>query len=1515
MTLPLPKAAAISRWALLALVANGLRATPSQAQAPSTTLATTVLKQGVLTGTQVATLAVQEQQQSYTAMDGFGRPVQSVQVQSAPDQSDVISFQRYNAQGPDGNAYLPFTYPHPTGGASLYLANPQPVQAGFYQSTERVAHDSGPLYTAARQEPSPLGRVMETTPAGSAWSQHPTTQYSSSSAANSVRYWRLTGGTWLDGNAYYGAQELLQTTSTDADGRQQQTYRDLRGQVVLVRRLADGKTFDTYTIYDEAGRVRYTIPPAAVQALPGSGLITTQAFIDKWLYQYAYDDRGRPISRRVPGAGWSHTVYDAYDRPILIQDANRSNDGAWYFTKYDQQGRPIAEGLWYDFSGASREEVQQTVDAWQPTGTGFESRTSNGHYSTTAAYPGMTDGDDGYVLTEHFYDDYDPTGDGTVDFQFRYLNAAAVNIGGDLPQPTSRTTGYATVTRKRVVNSDGTYGTWLTTAVFYDQYGNVVQTQSTSLLNPDETKPNVTTLIYREQGFVPQVLRSIKQQRSAQFQNVTVYNRFAYDHAGRLLSVWQQNEWGTRREPEVLVARYAYNALGQLVEKNLHSRDQGTRFLQSVDLRYNLHGALRSINKSELSNDGELNDDDDDVFGMALVREAGDKLLSYTPRYDGGLAAVRWQTHNARQHNQPERERSYVFAYDGLGRLQEAAFAARDRKQEFIQEVGAYNEDKITYDANGNLLSIARTTQAIDDVATQQPIDYLNYQYDGNRLLQVEDYSQHPRGFDDHGQHAAIEYSYDSNGNVLQDKNKSVAYGYNALNKVATQTSPTGVTRYGYDAAGTVVRRTVENTTTGKTAEFYYVDGFVYEANPQYTGLTSVPSPEGRVVVAGQTAAQTSQPSGSVLTPNEAGTVQPTQPPTGPHLVYEYHLRDHLGNLRVAFRAEAGTEQQHLRLESVADEEGPYPRFTNVAGSRSSSRAKEGSYSAAVTASQPGPATRIPVANGDQLKVDLFYSTPNGVQSSTALTETETAARVAPRVAWAVAPVLLPAPSTKTAVDAGAQSRPAAWWPGVQFSLSGLLSRAQPKLPPTPQATALAGGGGGGGTTTQYNAYVRWTLYRQDNTTVITTGTTLVPVTGTTWAHLTTNIPVDLSSEESRTGYLNVALVNDGLLPVYFDSVTIRHPQAALLIAQEHHYYPFGLGMQGVAINTPLAEAPSKDRYNGGSQLQDELLEGDAADYSTFYRRYDPALGRFLGVDPLADSYADLTPYQFGGNDPANLNDPTGAVISMDNMGHLSFSSGMGNRGNDFFFRENMDANGSGGGGGGSGGSSGIGMGIDLGINGLIPIGTTGSIFDVYDERYKKSKEAADVINFLNNAISDLMSSRPTTYDSKTGNDESAVDNPRGLKDFVAIASGEAAGNRLAARAIGSTLLNRLKAAGSDLNDPNWLSASIRHVKGLGGTVKGNYQILRTPKQYEYKKVMGMTIEQLRDSSLGYIVGALQAYDNRATIDYSHGAISWSASPPPGVPGTDNNFQRVNQGIFRITTIAGNSTFFRFTTR
>mgnify|MGYP001020463397 FL=1 len=45
-------------------------------------------------------------------------------------------------------------------------------------------------------------------------------------------------------------------------------------------------------------------------------------------------------------------------------------------------------------------------------------------------------------------------------------------------------------------------------------------------------------------------------------------------------------------------------------------------------------------------------------------------------------------------------------------------------------------------------------------------------------------------------------------------------------------------------------------------------------------------------------------------------------------------------------------------------------------------------------------------------------------------------------------------------------------------------------------------------------------------------------------------------------------------------------------------------------------------------------------------RLYDPVIGRFLAVDPLAEIQIGITPYHYCGNDPINASDPSGLLLS-----------------------------------------------------------------------------------------------------------------------------------------------------------------------------------------------------------------------------------------------------------------------------
>jgi RHS repeat-associated protein len=1250
---------------------------------------TGVAKPGITTAAGVQQLTIGDRQQLTSYFDGLSRPLQSYRAEAAPNRYDMVTFQQYDEAGGQPRQYLPlarFAASRPYEDPATLAAE----QGMFYQGLPPIVAEAQP-YASITSEASPLYRLQQATRVGQVAENHPkTVSYEINTSADEIRYWTGTPGqpTTLTSTQLYDPGALTKTVTVDEDGRTAISFQNELGQIVLQRRVDAKGTpswLDTYTVYDDLGRVSYTISPQAVEELRNNQwTVPSNDFANLWLHQYRYDERSRLTSSQAPGAGAVETVYDAFDRPVLTQDGNRRAANSWFFTKFDVQGRTVVEGLYY--STESRDALQAQADSW--SGAAWESRAAypGGSYTTNESFPDIQPNTNGTheLLSLTFYDDYQLEGYASNDYT--YLELPELDAQTQ-PKPDYNALGRPTVSRRRVLLADGSYGDWLTRVSFYDQYGNLIQQQSSILGEDPEQLLNISTVVYQQGGFVAQIARTIRQQYLAQFGDmaVTVRNRFEYDHAGRLLRVWQQNERVKEPDPEVLVASYRYNLLGQLIEKNLHSQDKGNSFLQSVDLRYNSNGELTSINNSELENNGRTNDDDNDIFGLTLNREEDQSLIPFNiekPRFDGGITAVRWQVRNKLQQNQPQRERGYSFRYDNLGRLAGSAYAARSSARgRFDAEEDAYNEDNLSYDANGNLLTLSRNTRQSDDGRSQGAIDLLQYAYEGNRLRAVEDDSYNTRGFPDRMRASSpydYEYAYDYNGNVVYDYNKELSYEFNALNKIARQSTATGEIRYDYDAAGTLLHRAVYRSQTQQTSDYYYVDGIEYERSARVQGLASVPTPEGRALllttrppfVPAPTATTGSTPGsgGGGETPEVPGDTAPGQQSGGgdgpaedpgeqiivPRFVYEYHLRDHQNNLRVAFRAEASQPRQlHLTMEPNAWEEGKYPQFENLTSTRTTTTAFEGEASAAVTATNPGPVTVLPVANGDLVKVDLYYSAPSGVQYY------RSASAPMPQPAkrgLQVLPLLLPtAAMPGQPSESGARPLARGWQLGLGFT--GLLSARKATALPT--APAQTGQGPGPNPQAEQPAYIGWEL-RDDDGQLLDRGTAVVPVRGEGWQHFSTLIAVDAKNTARRTGHLRVQLLNDGRQPVYFDSVTIRQPQAGVFISQENHYYPFGMNLSGVAVNTLPSEMPSKEQYNGGSELEDDLLGAEAGNYSTPYRRYDATLGRFLGVDPLAGAYADQGPSVFAGDDPVNFQDPTGLWAESDGFGNITLSGGRG---------------------------------------------------------------------------------------------------------------------------------------------------------------------------------------------------------------------------------------------------------------
>ena len=92
-------------------------------------------------------------------------------------------------------------------------------------------------------------------------------------------------------------------------------------------------------------------------------------------------------------------------------------------------------------------------------------------------------------------------------------------------------------------------------------------------------------------------------------------------------------------------------------------------------------------------------------------------------------------------------------------------------------------------------------------------------------------------------------------------------------------------------------------------------------------------------------------------------------------------------------------------------------------------------------------------------------------------------------------------------------------------------------------------------------------------------------------------------------------------------------------VMQENGYYAFGMVMPTNFVST--SGLANNNLYNGQNEWQNDY--NNLPDYyQTFYRNYDAALGRFIGVDPQAESAESMTTYQYAGNNPVMMNDPIG---------------------------------------------------------------------------------------------------------------------------------------------------------------------------------------------------------------------------------------------------------------------------------
>ncbi|SMC74991.1 DUF6443 domain-containing protein [Pedobacter africanus] len=681
-----------------------------------------------------------EVNQTVQYFDGLGRPLQTVTTQGSPNFKDVVQPVAYDAFGREQFKYLPYVATAGSNGA--FKTGAVAAQTAFYTSPSAGVTAINGAFSETRFEASPLNRVLEQGAPGTSWQLsggHTQRMAYETNVLNEVKLWNVTSngatssGAYLPGTLYKMVTKDENWTSGDGKSGTVEEFKDLDGRVVLKRTYNTGEVaHSTYYVYDDLSNLRYVLPPA----VSVSTFSEADPVFSQFIYGYHYDGRKRVIEKKIPGKGWEEMVYNKLDQLVLSRDAEQRNSGKWLFTKYDALGRVVVTGL--HSNAAERSTLQPLVDA---QGTLWENRDNGNSNSTGSGYTNLTLPNTGIetYLTINYYDDYDfhgnsfPPPNGTT--QMPAARTKGLQTGSFVYQLGSSTTRYLSVN-------------------YYDEEGRIIRTAADNHLGGKDYVDNTW-------NFAGELTASTRSHTGASGPATTIATRYDYDHMGRKLATMQS----INGQPEVVLSKMAYNEIGQLLKKELHSKDNGGSFLQRTDYVYNERGWLNNTTS--------------DQFSMRLKYDVGT-----FPQYNGNIAHQEWGAGISYPN-------VYTYDYDKLNRLKSGV------------STGVVMSEYLTYDVMGNIASMNR------DGAGLSVYDYVG---NGNKLNRIS------------GPLATGDYIYDLNGNATTDGRKGVTIGYNILNLPSTVSKPGVLSMsYVYDATGAKLKKVSNMEATSD-----YVDGIQY---------------------------------------------------------------------------------------------------------------------------------------------------------------------------------------------------------------------------------------------------------------------------------------------------------------------------------------------------------------------------------------------------------------------------------------------------------------------------------------------------------------------------------------------------------------------------------------------------------------------------------------------------------------------------------------------------------------
>lgn len=534
---------------------------------------------------------------------------------------------------------------------------------------------------------------------------------------------------------------------------------------------------------------------------------------------------------------------------------------------------------------------------------------------------------------------------------------------------------------------------------------------------------------------------------------------------------------------------------------------------------------------------------------------------------------------------------------------------------------------------------------------------------------------------------------------------------------------------------------------------------------------------------------------------------------------YQYHIKDHLGNVRLTFtsKTDAQVDLATLETANLGSERAKFLRYDNA--KRVNSILFDRTNGAATGHAQRlngsanekyGMAKSLAVLPGDVINMEVYakYVDTNTANWTAALNTLM--GQIAANAAGVVVDGATYASSTSS------------------FPFAGLLN-----------TTGSTGGP---------KAYLNWLVFNK-NFAYLNGGYMRLSATpketGQDVAHERLHGTINVT----EPGYVYIYLSNEETAPVevFFDDFKVTHTKTPVVSSQD--YYPYGLTFNSYQRENNLLNAY---KYNGKEE-QDELAM-NWTDYGA--RMYSADIGRWTAIDPLAELSKRWSPYNYAYDNPLKFIDPDGMYPSrvqkdIGTSGEEVDNDEVGG-GNDTSNRDLSGYN-------SSGGSS-------KDIKQLMGQG---------DKKNATAKAREKMTATIAEGLSKKSDKSSDSKQTQTGPYSGIDISFDGLRQYLAIVAGESGNNIDEASAIGSVILNRLAHKGANMQG-DFVSqiGGEGQYDAIGGRI---YNEVMAFTNSDLEHILNNP-SSLHGKYADRIMGAMGPIMNNK--DYSQGAYFWNASSP-----------------------------------